>query len=147
MSTEKNKALVRQIVKEMNELQGDVSKLRLIYQKYYLQDYIHHDPARGEMKGEQRMQYVAMMVTAFPDLNYSEDGMIAEGDYVSSRYTMRVTHTGIFMGIPATGKQLVAKGCDVRRIEDSRIAEVWDFPDTLGLMTQLGAIPGRPSHK
>jgi predicted ester cyclase len=51
------------------------------------------------------------------------------------------------MGIPATGKQIVAKGADVRRIEAGKVAEIWDFPDTLGIMTQLGAIPGRPASK
>jgi predicted ester cyclase len=99
------------------------------------------------MKGEQRMQYVAIMLTAFPDLSYVEDGMIAEGDIVASRYNMRVTHTGTFMGIPATGKQILAKGVDVRRIEGGKVAEIWDFPDTMGIMTQLGAIPGRPAPK
>jgi predicted ester cyclase len=147
MSAEENKALVRKIVNELNNLKGDVSKIRPIFQKYYLPDYIHHDPSRGDMKGEQRLQYIAMMLAAFPDLNYSEDGMVAEGDIVATRYTMRVTHTGTFMGIPPTGKQLFAKGADVRRIEGGKIAEIWDFPDTLGMMVQLGAVISLPVPK
>ena len=147
MSVQGNKDLVRQIMKEFSNLKGDVNKLRSLYQKYYLPEYIHHDPSRADMKGEQRMQYVAMMLTAFPDLSYTKDGMIAERNLVASRYTMRVTHAGTFMGIPATGKQIVAKGADVRRIEAGKVAEIWDFPDTLGIMTQLGAIPGRPAPK
>ena len=147
MSAEENKALVRQIVKEMNNLKGDVSRLRPLFQKYYLPDYIHHDPSRGDMKSEQRMQYIAFMLAAFPDLSYTEDGMIAEGDIVATRYTMRVTHTGTFMGVPATGKQLVAKGAEMRRIEGGKVAEIWDFPDTLSMMTQLGATINLPAPK
>jgi predicted ester cyclase len=147
MSIEENKNLVRQIVKQMNDLKGDVSKLPSLFQKYYLPGYIHHDPSRGDMTGEQRMQYIAMMLAAFPDLSYSEDGMVAERDMVSTRYTMRVTHTGTFMGIPATGKQIVAKGADVRRLEGGKVAEIWDFPDTLAIMTQLGAVISLPTPK
>jgi hypothetical protein len=43
MSAEENKALVRKIVNELNNLKGDVSRIRPIFQKYYLPDYIHPD--------------------------------------------------------------------------------------------------------
>jgi predicted ester cyclase len=142
-TSETNKALVREIVRALNDLKGDATKLPSLFAKYYLPDYIHHDPSRGDMAGDQRIKYVSAMVTAFPDLTYTEDGMLAEGGFVASRYTMRVTHTGIFMGVAPTGRQIVAKGADIRRIEGGKIAEIWDFPDTFGLMTQLGLVSKR----
>jgi len=147
MSTRENKELVRQLIEEWNAINGDVAKLRSLYEKYYLPDYIHHDPSRGDMKGEQRMQYVAMMLTAFPDTRWSIDDILAEGDMVASRYTMRFTHTGAVMGIAPTGKQIVAKGADIRKIRGGKVVEIWDFPDTIGIMTQLGAVPSRTAPR
>ena len=147
MSAEENKDLVRQLTMDFNALNGDVAKLRSLYEKYYLPGYIHHDPSRGDIKGEQRMQYVAMMLTAFPDISYSIDDIVAEGDKVASRYTMRVTHTETFMGIAATGKQIMAKGADMRKVRGGKVVEIWDFPDTLGIMAQLGSGPSRTAQK
>ena len=63
---------------------------------------------------------------------------------VASRYTMRFTHAAAFMGIEPTGKQIVAKGADIRKIRGGKVVEIWDFPDTMGIMVQVGAIPNRP---
>jgi predicted ester cyclase len=73
--------------------------------------------------------------------------MIAEGDKVVTRYTARFTHKGAFMGIPPTGKQIVARGVEINRIKDGKIVETWDFMDYLGVMTQLGVIPGASPKK
>ena len=67
MSTRENKELVRQVYEEWNALNGDVAKLRPLYEKYYAPDYIHHDPSRGDGNLEQRIQYAVMWFTAFPD--------------------------------------------------------------------------------
>jgi predicted ester cyclase len=99
------------------------------------------------MSGEQRTQYVLAALPAIPDLNYTLEDMVAEGDKVVARYTARFTHKGTYMGIPATGKQVAAKGVEIYRLAGGKIVESWDFPDTLGMMTQLGAIPGRAPQK
>jgi steroid delta-isomerase-like uncharacterized protein len=78
---------------------------------------------------------------AFPDFRLIEDDTIAEGDKVVNRWTFRGTHQGEFVGIPATGKQVMTTGIDIFRIANGKIVEVWQNSDQLGLLQQLGAIP------
>jgi predicted ester cyclase len=147
MSTRENKELVQRIYEEWNALHGDVAKLRPLYEKYYALDYIHHDPSRDDGNLEQRMQYAVMWFTAFPDTAWSMEDMLAERDMVACRYTMRFTHAAAFMRIARTGRQVVAKGADVRKIRGGKVVEGWDFPDTMGIMVQVGAIPNLSAQK
>ncbi len=142
MSTEENKEIVRQNTADFNACGGDAAKIRLAYDRHIGPDYVNHTLLRGDMNREQRIQYVLMMMPAMPDLNYTEEDMVAEGDKVVTRYTARFTHKGTFLGIPASGKQIVVKGVEINRIESGKIVETWDFMDYMGLMTQVGAIPG-----
>ena len=141
MSTKENKKLYGQFIKEWNELGGDFAKLRSWYEKYYVPGYIYHSISRGDMNREQTIQFCATVLSAFPDFSYSIDDMIAEGDKVVTRYTIRASHKGTFQGIPATGKQIVIKGVEIDKIVKGKFVETWDFPDTLGAMTQIGAFP------
>jgi steroid delta-isomerase-like uncharacterized protein len=141
MSAEGNKELVRQVIKDRNEFAGDAAKVRSWCEKYCAPRYIHHNLARGDLNREQMMQYFVTLMSAFPDFNKSIDDMVAEGDKVVVRYTIQGTHKGTFGGIPATGKHVSIKGSDIFKLEGTRILEWWEFPDYLGLMTQLGAIP------
>lgn len=83
------------------------------------------------------LEYLA----AFPDASFVVENMLAEGDFVAIRVTMRGTNLGPFRGIPATGKKIEMGYMDLCRIAGGKIVEVWVYSDTLGLMQQLGAIP------
>jgi predicted ester cyclase len=102
MSTRENKELVLQVYEAWNAINGDIAKLRPLYEKYYAPDYIHHDPSSGDVKLEERVQFAVAWFTAFPDTTWSMDGMVAEGDMVACRYTMRFTHAAEFMGVVPT---------------------------------------------
>jgi steroid delta-isomerase-like uncharacterized protein len=93
------------------------------------------------------MKYIASMMSAIPDFNESIDDMVGEADKVVVRYTIQGTHKGIYAGIPATGKHVSITGCDIFKIEGKKILEWWGFPDTLGLMTQIGAVTGTAPKK
>jgi predicted ester cyclase len=67
--------------------------------------------------------------------------MIAEGDKVVQRWTFRGTHQGEFMGIPATGVQVILSAIEIFRLADGKIAEQWVEADNLGSLQQLGVIP------
>ena len=69
------------------------------------------------------------------------DDLIAEGDKVVARTTMRGTHLGSFFGVPPSGKTVEMTGVHIVRIADGRIIEHWGNNDDLGLMRQLGAVP------
>jgi predicted ester cyclase len=141
MSGEENKRLMRQFTAEFNTCSGDIAKVRALYERFLSPNYIGHSLLRGDMNREQRIQSVVMTAPVMPDLKYTEEDMLAEGDKVVTRYTARFTHRGPFMGIPATGKEVAVKGVQINRIVDGKNVETWDFMDYLGLMNQLKATP------
>ena len=79
--------------------------------------------------------------TAFPDISVTVEDMIAEGDKVVTRWTIRGTHKGELMGIAPTGKQITEEGIEIFRIAGGKIVEIRLIHDRLGLMQQLGVIP------
>ena len=81
-----------------------------------------------------------MMDQAFPDARMTIEDMIAEGDKVMWRFTIRATHTGPFRGIPPTGKPVTLTGMALTRMRDGQMAENWNETDDLGMM-QLGVVP------
>jgi steroid delta-isomerase-like uncharacterized protein len=85
--------------------------------------------------------FAGMIARGFSGIQITTDDRIAEGDRVVDRWTFRATHTGEFMGVPATGKQVTVTGIDIFRIADGRLAELWQSWDQLGMMQQLGVAP------
>lgn len=77
--------------------------------------------------------------SALGECRFEEREMIAEGDRVLIRWSMRGTHTGPYLGLPATGRPFVLDGINIFRIEQGRIAERWTLIDVPGLLSQLGA--------
>jgi steroid delta-isomerase-like uncharacterized protein len=74
---------------------------------------------------------------SFPDVQFTVHHLLAEGEFVMAHWSYVATHTGTFLGIPATGKQITDTGMNLFRIEDGKIAEFWIIQDSLGLLQQL----------
>ncbi len=105
-------------------------------------DFVNHTPVAGQEPGREGLKgAVTTLRTAFPDLRVEIEDLIAEGDKVAARTTMRGTHRGDFFGIPPSGKVVEMTGVHVLRIADGKIAEHWGSNDDLGLMRQLGVVP------
>ena len=79
-----------------------------------------------------------MYLSALHDTEVSIDELIAEGDKVMSRVSVRCTHKGEFEELPPTGKKLTVNAFTVFRLVDGKIAEEWELQDELGMMHQLG---------
>jgi steroid delta-isomerase-like uncharacterized protein len=90
-------------------------------------------------------QFYATLRAAFPDIHFTIEDQIAEGDRVVTRWTARATHTGEYQGIPPTGKQFSLTGIDIDRIANGKVVECWPIADELGVLQQLGVIPA-PEH-
>jgi steroid delta-isomerase-like uncharacterized protein len=86
-------------------------------------------------------QLVTVYRNAFPNVHFTIDEQIAEGDKVVTRWTADGTHQGELVGIPATGKMSTVTGIAIDRIVDGKIAESWGIFDQFGMMQQLGVIP------
>ena len=76
------------------------------------------------------------------DVEFRIDDLVADGDRVAVRLTSSATPTGEFMGVPAAGKRYTIGEMHFFRLRDGRIVEHWHQHEALGLMKQLGAIPG-----
>ncbi len=84
---------------------------------------------------------VAMMRGGFPDVRWTLEEMIAEGDKVAARFTMRGTHRGTFLGIPPTEKRIEVQAMNFYRWSSGQILGERGQPDMLGLLQQIGALP------
>jgi steroid delta-isomerase-like uncharacterized protein len=78
---------------------------------------------------------------ALPDMRWTVDHLLAEGDRVLLVYTLTGTHQGTIYGVPATGKQITYVSVSIFRIEDGKIAEEWRLYDRASVWQQLGLIP------
>jgi predicted ester cyclase len=143
MSIEGNKTVVRRYFE--GAYQGDA-----IVDELIAPDYVGRFPPNPDVRGREAIkQFNRETVTAFPDLQFTLDELIAEGDKVVVRWTMRGTHLGELRGgIAPTGKAFTVTGTTTNRVADGRVAEAWGNVDLLGLMLQLGLVtPPRPAAR
>lgn len=139
MSTETQ--ALKELVSHFHEEVWNKGNLDLI-DDYVAEDYIEHNPVVPyEVRGrEPYKENVETFRSAFPDLTFVEENLIAEGDKVVSRVTGSGTHEGPFMGFEPTGNRFEVTGIDIWRFEDRQIVETWVMADTMGLMQQLGLV-------
>jgi steroid delta-isomerase-like uncharacterized protein len=128
-----NKAVSRRLFEAMSR--GDLDAVDALFTP----DAIVHDPGRELRGGGAIKNGLAGLRAAFPDVVYTVEAQLAEGDLVASRFRGEGTHTGDFRGVPASGRRFRYTGILIHRFEGGRIAEFWGQSDVLGLMQQLGA--------
>jgi steroid delta-isomerase-like uncharacterized protein len=87
------------------------------------------------------LEIINMMRSGFPDIQWTLEETIAEGDNVVARYTMRGTHRGPFMGVAPTGRKIAVQALNIYRFAKGQILEELGQPDLLGLLQQIGALP------
>lgn len=140
MSTETNKALLRRAVEECWN-QGNVA----LIDELGAPDFVNHDPARPNVRTrEDYKRWATEVRSAYPDLHYTIEDMIAEGEQVVMRLTFRGTNTGDIVTpkhIPATGKQVTMTEILIVRFAGGKVVELWSQADYLGGYQQLGLIP------
>ena len=143
MSVDANKGLMRRLLEE-DISRGDEA----VAEEIVHPEFVDHTNPPGMQHGiEGHKAVVRLFRSVFPDLEWRIDDLIAEGDKVAARTTMRGTQRGEFFGVPPTGRAVEMAGIHVVRIIDGKIAEHWGSNDDLGLLRQLGAIPtpGEPA--
>lgn len=110
--------------------------------QYVWDDVVEQVPFPGQGPGLEGLKNVVRgMRTAFPDMHWTIDEQIAEGDKVLTRFTWTGTHEAPILGIPATSRPVTVWGTVIDRLVDGRIKETRILMDTLGLMMQLGVVP------
>ncbi len=118
MGTEENKAVIRAFTEDMIN-QGRLERA----DDLVVQDFIEHDPLPGQRQGREGLtEIIAVIRSAFPDIHWEMEEMVAEGEMVFSRFTWSGTHGGIFLGIPATGRRVKISGMVLDRVVAGRMA-------------------------
>ena len=106
----------------------------------YAADIVLH--TTPEIKGVAKAKaYYANFVTGFSNRQFIIKDMFAQGDKVTKYWEFKGTHSGNFMGIPATGKTVDIEGCTIARMVNGKIVEERDFMDNMSFLKQLGLIP------
>jgi steroid delta-isomerase-like uncharacterized protein len=132
--TQDNSAIVRRFIEETIN-QGQIDSAA----QFVWEDVVEQVPLPGQGPGlEGLKETLRGMRSAFPDLFFSVEEQIADGDKVLTRFEWTGTHRGEFVGIPATGRSVKVWGMVIDRLEDSRIKDTRIIMDMLGLMMQLG---------
>ena len=143
MSAEQNKATVRRFYKEAFG-KGNLD----ILDEVTTDDFIAHAPSEpghdAETQDTERLkQEIARNRSAFPDLEFTIEDMVAEGNKIALRWSATGTHEGKLMDLPPTGKQVRLSGMNFLHFRDGKIAEDWVLWDSMGMMQQLGMVPER----
>lgn len=142
MSIDSNKKILRRHFDEVLN-QGQLHVIDEIYtSNYELDAPVRSDgssQSHGVTRGtEQLKQRVTLFRTAFPDIHFSMDEMIGEGDSVVVRYTYRGTHRGIFAGVEPSGRSIAITGILIAHLTNGRIQDAWSAFDSAELMRQIG---------
>jgi predicted ester cyclase len=92
---------------------------------------------RDELKGA-----TSRVHGSLTDVEFTIDEIIAENDRVAVRLTSSATPLGEWMGVQAAGKRYTVSEAHFFRIDEGEIVEHWHVHDALGIMKQIGALPG-----
>ena len=135
MSLDENKAVVRRWIDGWNT-QG-VDAVDALFSPDFQDRQIA--PGGGPVTLESFKERLRTLDSMIGPGEFEEQEMIAEGDQVMVRWILRGTHSGPFLGLPATGRAFSVDGVNIFRIAGGRIVERWSFFDVTALLAQLGA--------
>jgi steroid delta-isomerase-like uncharacterized protein len=137
MSTQtENVAIVRRLTEE-----GFIGGKVGVVDDVVAPDCLDHDPLPGQPQGREGQRYTCQMVVAGLSDRSIEEDYLAVDDKVVESWVCSGTHTGDFLGIPATGKRLSVRGMEIWRVTDGQIVERWGVVDGAGVLEQLGLLP------
>jgi predicted ester cyclase len=133
MSAEDNKALVRRVLAEVR----DGWSLDVI-ERFFTVDYRRHlTPTGPHLTREEQRERASRLRAAFPDAQATLEDIVAEGDRVAYRLTIRGTHRGAFLGVAPTGHRVAVSLFAIVRVEHGKLAEEWGGLDQVDLLRQL----------
>jgi steroid delta-isomerase-like uncharacterized protein len=137
MPAEDPKAVIRRWVEAWNAQDLDAAEELLA------PEFVRHDANLPDVVGPRaERQHIADNLAAFPDLHFEIEQLIAEGDLVTARYLVAGHPPREFLGIPGSGRQVTIQAVESYRLAGGKLAEQWAVMDALGLLQQLGAVPG-----
>jgi steroid delta-isomerase-like uncharacterized protein len=133
MSAEDNKALVRQFLAEVRD-----GWTQAVIEQFFAPDYRRHlTPTGPHLTREEQRERASRLRVAFPDADVALEDILAEGDRVAYRSTIRGTHRGSFLGVAASGRRVIVSFLAIVRVDNGKVAEEWGGLDQVDLLRQL----------
>jgi predicted ester cyclase len=137
MSAAENTALVRRLLDRIRDKgTWDETVMAEFFAPHYRR---HLTPTTAALTADAQRERAARLRTAFPDADATLEDILAEGDRVAYRLTIRGTHRGSFLGVAPTQTHVTVSFLAIVRIENGQIAEEWGGLDQIDLLRQLGA--------
>ncbi|PXX71549.1 putative ester cyclase [Nocardia tenerifensis] len=128
------KRTVTAVLREVFE-QGRVERLDELLSP----GFVNHRVPPGLDNGIESVKHVvALERAAFPDLAYTIEHAVAEGDMVIVVTLAEGTHRGVIFGVAPTGQRVAWRQVHIARMEGERMAEHWGVSDLAALWVQLG---------
>jgi predicted ester cyclase len=135
--SDENIAIVRRLTQE-----GFVGGRIEVVDDVVGEDCVDHDPLPGQGQGRKgQRQTCQMVVNGLSNRKTTQDELVAVGDTVIENWIFQGMHTGEFMGVPSTGKEIQVRGIEIWRLSGGKIVERWGVVDTGAVMGQLGMVP------
>ena len=131
---EQNREIVKRFFEGLNK--GNLKIMDELYAPEYSWYYSSTTPK--PMTRQETIKFFGMFLKAFPDANWTIQGLFPVGDRIIAWLTVGGTHKGEFQGILATGNRVGFNGFDMFRIQNGKIVEEREETDMLGLYQQLG---------
>jgi steroid delta-isomerase-like uncharacterized protein len=133
--SQENISIVRRLTEE-----GFVGGKVEVVDDVVAESCVDHDPLPGQGQGREGQRHTCqMVVNGLSDRSMLQDEFLAVGDSVIENWVFQGTHTGEFLGVPATGKQLQVRGIEIWRLANGEIVERWGVVDAAGVMEQLAS--------
>lgn len=141
MDVEQNRTLVRRFHDILNR--GGLDR----YGEILPPAYVDRNPLPGQASGIKGLiEALAGFRAAFPDIRFTIEDILAEGDRVAVRTTGEGTHRGDFMGFRPTAKRVRFAAIDIHRIASGRIAASWHVDEIASVLAQIGALSPPPTR-
>jgi predicted ester cyclase len=138
--TDELKAKARRIWEEIFP-SGDVDGLAEVLAEDGIDHGARPDEPQGLAGAQQTMLWLR---SVFSEQRWEIRQVVGEGDIVVVYCTLHGRHTGDLMGIPPTNREVAQDYVHIVRFRDGKVVEHWGVRDDMGLMRQLGVLPGRP---
>jgi len=140
MSHEQNIAAFRRIIEE-GFGRGNLQ----VVDELFDAQMVEHQAGMQPPNREGVKAAIRSLRRSFPDLHYTFEHIVTDGDMVWGHIKGHGTQLGPFGPLPPTGKTIEIDVIDIGRFENGKLVEHWGVPDRLSLLEQLGMVPqGRP---
>ena len=136
MSEQDNARLAEQAIAAINERNLD-KYVQLLDESFVMETETQPAPVRGRDAVRQMLQ---AYFQGIPDFRIEIEQIIASGDYVVTRSHVTGTHTGTFMGIPATNRKIDTHGCNIVEIRNGKAVRSRLYAENVKLLQQLGVL-------